>query len=215
MSLGGKKLISIGNYSLDGVALGEGSFGKVELATHSLLNTKVAAKVVVRSTITDPYVERNIHREATLLLSIKHPNIVRMIEVILSREIYCLIIEYVAGGTLLDKLQVIGHFCERDAKIIGGQLIGALAYLHSKQILHRDLKLENIMLGGGHRVVLIDFGLSNYWNPGHKMTTYCGSAEYAAPELFKREPHYGPAIDVWSFGGTYLSRFLSKLQILF
>ena len=81
------------------------------------------------------------------------------------------------------------------------QLALAISYLHNKLILHRDLKLDNIVLDKNHeRVVIVDFGLSNFWTEGLKQGTHCGSPEYAAPELFDEFKPYGTGVDVWSLG---------------
>ena len=130
----------------------------------------------------------------------RHPNIVRVIEVCTTKEIYCLCLEYIQGMDLLEALRNVGKFPEARVKEISGQVIGAIAYLHTRKILHRDLKLENVMLSED-RALLIDFGLSNFWQGGQEMKTHCGSADYAAPELIRGDVHYGPPIDIWSFGG--------------
>ena len=108
-------------------------------------------------------------------------------------------LEFVPDGSLLDLLGTERKLSEKKAKPLVRQIAGSLQYLHEKRVIHRDLKLENILLDG-ERVVLVDFGLSGNWYLGKIMKTHCGSAEYAAPELFRKYEHYGPKIDVWSFG---------------
>lgn len=80
------------------------------------------------------------------------------------------------------------------------QLIDAVEYMHKNNIAHRDLKLENVMLDDEKNVVLIDFGLGNFMNPGRLMKTFCGSVAYAAPEMFLSQQYNGAAVDVWSLG---------------
>ena len=142
-SLGdGRRLIKFGNYNLDCVALGEGAFGKVELATHKKLKVKVALKFVDIKRIKDDYELKYLTREAQLLHRMKHANIARIIEVVTSKEIYCLCVEFVPGETILDDLRNAGGFySEQKTKGIAGQLCGAIAYIHGKGIIHRDLKL--------------------------------------------------------------------------
>ena len=89
---GRRKLLKFGNYNLDGKSLGEGSFGKVEKATHTKVKTTVALKFVERKNIKDGYESKYLTREAQLLLDLKHANIARIIEVVTSRELYCLCI---------------------------------------------------------------------------------------------------------------------------
>ena len=105
--------------------------------------------------------------------------------------------------------------------------------MHSKRIVHRDLKLENVMVeDAGGRVVLIDFGLSNFWTPGSALRTHCGSAEYAAPEVFDQAfplcPKVVtfrridgatfcllcPKIDVWSFGVILYAILVGRLPFV-
>ena len=137
----GRKLIKFGNYNLDGVALGEGAFGKVELATHKKLKTKVALKFVDIRNIKDDYELKYLTREALLLHQMKHANIARIIQVVTTKEIYCLCVEFVPGETLLDDLSNARIYSEEKTKGIAGQLCGAIAYMHGKGIIHRDLKL--------------------------------------------------------------------------
>ena len=136
-----RKLLKFGNYNLDGISLGEGSFGKVEKATHTKVKTKVALKFVELKNIKDGYESKYLTREAQLLLDLKHANIARIIEVVTSKELYCLCIEYVQGHTLLDDLNIHGLYSEQKTKEIAGQLCGAIAYIHAKGVIHRDLKL--------------------------------------------------------------------------
>lgn len=169
------KLVSIGNYRLLSNNLGKGTFARVELATHVLLQKQVALKVIIKSEIKDPYMRKHLHREAAILGRLDHPNIVKLVEICRSTDVYCLVLEYVPGGTLFDHVHKKGAIPEDQCRFLCKQLISAIAYLHKERILHRDLKLENILLDGS-RLVLIDFGLSNNWYPGKVMHTHCGSA---------------------------------------
>ena len=81
--------------------------------------------------------------------------------------------------------------------------------------MRRDLKLENVMVENGTgRVVLIDFGLSNFWVPGSALCTHCGSAEYAAPEVFDQDFPLCPKIDVWSFGVILFALLIGRLPFV-
>ncbi len=224
------KLVSLGNYRLSSKSLGKGTFAKVELATHTIFHTEVALKVIVKSEIKDPYMKIHLYREASILGRLRHPNIVELIEICKSADIYCLVLEYVPGGTLFDFVQARGTVPEFQCRIFCKQLISAIAYMHKMRILHRDLKLENILLDG-QRLVLVDFGLSNTWYPGKQMNTHCGSAgtsvqallgrnlvsfqfsptEYASPELFRKDITYGAGVDVWSFGVILFTMLIGHL----
>jgi serine/threonine protein kinase len=190
-----------------------GSFASVRLAHHPLIGADVALKLFDIKSIKDPYVRKNLHREALILSKLNHPNIVKLIEICSTGNIYCLALQYLPGAKpVFEVIQVHGALTEPFARHVSRQLISALLHMHSKNILHRDLKLENVLLDGSlSRCLLIDFGLSSTWQLGQKMDTHCGSAEYAAPELFQHDPLYGPGIDVWSFGIMLFACLLAHL----
>ena len=198
-----KKLSSIANYKLSGKIIGEGAFAKVEIATHHIFNRKVALKITETNKNLDSYMLKNLKREANILAKLNHPNIVQLYEICFGSGFYCLALEYLEGGNLCDLLikQPNSRLSEYRAKNISQQLTQAITYLHSKRILHRDLKLDNVVLNKSHdQVVIVDFGLSNFYTDGIKLNTHCGSIEYAAPELFDRDNLYDFGVDVWSFG---------------
>ena len=90
--------------------------------------------------------------------------------------------------------------------------MSGIGHLHHKKIIHRDIKLENILLDKNHtKVVIADFGLSNFWNPGAKLQTRCGSAEYAAPEIYNKAVTYCQAVDMWSLGVCLYSMLTGRL----
>ena len=148
-----------------------GSFAFVELATHAQIGQKVALKIIARKEATDPYVRQNFHREASILSRLNHPNIVKLVEIVSTETIYCLVLEYLPGAqTLYEVLRIHGVLPESLARNLSRQLISGLSYLHYKNVLHRDLKLDNILIDEDlKRCILIDFGLSNFWNPGQVM----------------------------------------------
>ena len=200
-SMSNQKLVSIGNYALSDCSLGKGSFAFVNKSRHSVLQKDVALKVMMKNKIKDDYVSRHYKREAYLLSQLRHPNIVKLVEVFESKDFFCIAMELCSNGSLLDVLNDYGGLGDIQVRRITRQIVYGLVYIHSKGIIHRDLKLENILLAdGGRRVVLADFGLSSNWHHGKKMNTFPGTVEYAAPELFHKNPNYGPKVDVWSLG---------------
>ena len=185
------------------LCLGEGSFSKVELANHVILNKKVALKVIRIQEIEDPYVKKNLHREAAVMAKLNHPNVVRLHEVCSHSEFFCLAMDFYSGGTICELIcqSESGKLDESVAKTYFKQLMDGLSHIHSRGIIHRDIKLENIFLNNDKSIVVLgDFGLSNFWSPGAQLKTRCGSAEYAAPELLDKKQVYTPAIDIWSSG---------------
>ncbi|XP_037076772.1 serine/threonine-protein kinase NIM1-like [Pollicipes pollicipes] len=211
------KLQALGRYRLNGEILGKGNFARVELATHSVLNAKVAIKIIDVDKVKEDYVRRNLGREVKVLSRLLHPNIVRLYETIMSGHLYCLVMEYAPGGDLssLVKAQREGRFPEGRARPFCRQLVSALTYMHGRGIIHRDLKMENIMLNASKDTLkIVDFGLSNCWSPESPLKSHCGSPEYAAPELFVVGRTYGPEIDVWSLGVVFYVLLVGRLPFL-
>nr|XP_046493020.1 hormonally up-regulated neu tumor-associated kinase homolog [Neodiprion pinetum] len=162
----------------------------------------VAVKVIDTGAIREDYVFKNLTREARLLSKLRHPNIVRLYETIQCGSVYYLVIELATGGDLSThiKNQPLCRLDEKTAKGYGRQLVSALEHMHSRGIVHRDLKMENIMLQDPwkERIKIVDFGLSNMYTGESLLKTHCGSPEYAAPELFVVGKRYGPEVDLWS-----------------
>jgi serine/threonine protein kinase len=205
------RIVSIANYALSSLTIGEGSFSKVKVARHKVLQKNVAMKLIKKSSIKDSYVLQNLEREANILGTLRHKNVVRLFEVLQSCGHYCLAMEYYAGGSVCDHIQANGKLCEADARKYMAQLMNGLQYVHSQGVLHRDLKLENLLLNFDRSVLAItDFGLSNFWQPGVQLNTFCGSPEYAAPELFAKDA-YDTKIDVWSSGVVLFGMLTARL----
>ncbi|KAI8329502.1 kinase-like domain-containing protein [Chlamydoabsidia padenii] len=206
----------IGNYSLV-TTLGSGSMGKVRLAINELNQDKLAVKIVPRvgtlerTTTNDTDeakkkrekdLQREIRtiREASIMLLLHHPYIVSLKEMVVLDPYYYMFMEYVDGGQLLDFLISHGRLKERLARRFARQIVSALDYCHRNSIVHRDLKIENILISRNGHIKIIDFGLSNLFSPRSHLSTFCGSLYFAAPELLNAKAYTGPEVDVWSFG---------------
>jgi len=173
---------------------------QVKLATHIKTYKQVAIKFISRKRLQTRRQTENLHREINITMSISHPNIIKVTDVIDSNPHYIgIVMEYVSGGELFQLLEQLAVFSEMEAFLLFHQLCSAIAYLHSKGIAHRDLKLENILLDKKHNVKLIDFGLSKYGEAARKMRTLCGTKYYLAPEIVRGES-YNHMCDVWSLG---------------
>ncbi|XP_071807413.1 uncharacterized protein [Asterias amurensis] len=208
------KLRSVGRYVIEERTLGKGNFAVVELATHSITKTKVAIKVIDRDKIKEEYVRANLYREARILAQLRHPNVVRLYETISSSSLYCLVTEFAAGGDLLSFVrgQRDGRLGEVSARRFVRQLVSALHHMHDRGVVHRDLKMENIMLDEKKKnLKIVDFGLSNTFSPDNLLKTHCGSPEYAAPELFISTQDYGPEVDLWSLGINMFAMVTGRL----
>lgn len=108
--------------------------------------------------------------------------------------------EYASGGEVFDYLVAHGRMREKEARAKFRQIVSAVQYCHQKQIIHRDLKAENLLLDSEMNIKIADFGFSNEFVPGQTLDTFCGSPPYAAPELFKGLRYEGPEVDIWSLG---------------
>lgn len=111
-----------------------------------------------------------------------------------------MLFEYVNGGQMLDYIISHGRLKEKQARKFGRQIASALDYCHRNSIVHRDLKIENILISKTGDIKIIDFGLSNLFSPRSHLKTFCGSLYFAAPELLQARQYTGPEVDVWSFG---------------
>ena len=180
-----QKLVQVGNYKLMSLRLGEGATAKVELAYHTILKTKVALKMISLKNLDDSdYYLTNLEREAKMMARLNHPNVARLFEVQSSVDHHFLMMELFTGGNLLDHLASHVRLGQDEARNIYGQIISGLGHIHSRGVVHRDLKLENIMMDKTRtRVAITDFGLSTRTKEGESLKTRCGTEEYAAPEL--------------------------------
>ncbi|KAI0826494.1 Pkinase-domain-containing protein [Trametes gibbosa] len=183
--------------------LGEGEFGKVKLGLHMQWGEEVAVKLIRRGNIDSSVRMSKVEREIEVLRTLKHPNIVRLYDVIETDKYIGIILEYASGGELFDHILAHRYLREKDACKLFSQLISGVWYIHQKKIVHRDLKLENLLLDRHRNVIITDFGFANRFE--HRsddlMQTSCGSPCYAAPELVISDGLYvGSAVDIWSCG---------------
>jgi serine/threonine protein kinase len=189
-----KDLKSVGNYTL-GRLIGKGSFGKVYLATHKLTN---GSKVVLKSANKgDSNLAREIHHHRQFV----HPHIARLYEVIVTETLVWLVLEYCPGDELYNYLVQHGRLPVDKVQKTFTQLVGAVSYVHQQSCVHRDLKLENILLDKHENVKLCDFGFTReYEGKANHLQTFCGTICYSAPEMLKGEKYAGEKVDVWSLG---------------
>ncbi|XP_014510427.1 CBL-interacting serine/threonine-protein kinase 21 [Vigna radiata var. radiata] len=189
----------IGKYQLVRT-IGEGSFSKVKLAVNGTNGQKVAVKVIDKHMILENNLKTQVKREIRTMKLLHHPNIVSIHEVIGTKTKIYIVMEYVSGGQLLDKLSYGEKLNEREARKLFQQLIDALDYCHNKGVYHRDLKPENLLLDSMGNLKVSDFGLSALQKCNDVLTTRCGSPCYVAPELLLSKGYNGAAADVWSCG---------------
>ncbi|KAJ3039777.1 MAP microtubule affinity-regulating kinase 1 [Rhizophlyctis rosea] len=189
----------VGNYEIL-KTIGEGSFAKVKLGVHRLTGEKVAIKVIDKDRLPDAYSLRHVHREARIMRLLDHPNIVQLYEVMETKREVMLVLEYAGGGEVLDYIVAHGRLREPEAKRFIVMILDALIHCHSMNVVHRDLKAENLLLSAENTIKISDFGLSNIFDPTKTLTTCCGSPVYSAPELIEGKRYVGPEVDSWSLG---------------
>lgn len=197
--------VRFGAYVL-GSTLGEGEFGKVKLGWRKdgKHPSQVAIKLIKRDSIKkDSESEIKIHREINSLRLLGHPNIVNLVEVLKSGKYIGIVLEYANGGELFDYILQHKYLKENVAKKLFAQLVSGVDYMHLKGLIHRDLKLENLLLDKHKNIIISDFGFVNSYNRDRNdlMKTSCGSPCYAAPELvLTQSPYSGRKVDIWSLG---------------
>ncbi|GLT26207.1 hypothetical protein SLA2020_012890 [Shorea laevis] len=190
----------VGKYEL-GRTIGEGTFAKVKYARNMETGESVAAKILAKSTILKHRMVDQIKREISIMKIVRHPNIVRLHEVLASRMKIYIILEFVSGGELFDKIVHQQKLPENECRGYFQHLIDALAHCHSKGVYHRDLKPENLLLDSYGNLKVSDFGLSALAQQGvGLLQTTCGTPNYVAPEVLGNQGYDGAAADVWSCG---------------
>ncbi|KAJ2639220.1 hypothetical protein GGF44_002699, partial [Coemansia sp. RSA 1694] len=163
----------------------------------------VAIKLIKKESIDTEVKLSKIKREIAALKAVNFSYIVRLHDIIETERYIGIVIEYASGGELFDHILAHRQLKENDACRLFAQLIAGVSYLHASNIVHRDLKLENLLLDRNRNIKITDFGFANQFRgPGDDlMSTSCGSPCYAAPELVVSDgPYVGTAVDIWSCG---------------
>ena len=193
-----EKLLRVGLYDLE-KTLGKGNFAIVKLGVHKLTQTKVAVKIVNKCELDHDNLNK-ISREIEIMRRLSHKNIIQLYQVMESDSFMYIITEYAAKGEIFDWLVTNKRMSEKRAAETFSQILNAVNYCHKNNVVHRDLKAENLLLDHEDNIKLADFGFSNYYKEGVSLDTWCGSPPYAAPELFEGRQYEGPGADIWSLG---------------
>ncbi|KAJ8766436.1 hypothetical protein K2173_022495 [Erythroxylum novogranatense] len=192
----------LGKYEL-GKTLGEGNFGKVKLARNIESGLPFAVKILEKNRVIHLKTTHQIKREIATLKLLKHPNIVRLHEVLASKTRIYMVLEYVTGGELFDRIASKGRLPEAEGRKLFQQLIDGVSYCHDKGVFHRDLKLENVLVDTKGNIKITDFGLSalpQHFRDDGLLHTTCGSPNYVAPEILLNRGYDGATSDIWSCG---------------
>ncbi|KAG0333983.1 NUAK SNF1-like kinase 2 [Podila humilis] len=194
-----RKYGELPGYSYIGT-IGQGNFGKVLLAENDTTGEQVAVKILEKAQFKSEQQRLHATREARLMATLRHPNIVDVKTVLEDDARILIVMENLTGGELFDYISNKGCLDEKEARRIFHQIVLAIHYCHENNVVHRDLKPENILLDSEKNVRVADFGFGNNWHKDRHLTTYCGSPFYAAPEMVSGTPYIGPETDVWSLG---------------
>jgi len=189
-----------------GKLLGEGSYAKVYLAEFAESKSegkkqKLACKLINAGTAPKDFLKKFFPREVDIMSRVNHPYLVRVHSILQRRQKYFLFMQYAENGDLLDFIRTNGAVVERQARVWFSQIIRGVKYMHDKNISHRDLKCENILLTAAYNVKISDFGFARYYYSGDgnpKSETFCGSVSYAPPEIIRGSAYDPMLSDIWS-----------------
>ncbi|XP_078419619.1 PAS domain-containing serine/threonine-protein kinase [Cetorhinus maximus] len=188
--------------------LGKGAFGFVWTASQKLSKKEVVVKFIRKDKIVeDCWVDDvdlgRVSQEIAILARLNHPNIIKVLDVFENLDFFQLVME--KHGVGLDLFEFIDQQPDLDeplASFIFRQIVAAVDYLHSKCILHRDIKDENVIIDEDFTIKLIDFGSAVNLEPGKVFHTFYGTIEYCSPEVLMGNPYSGPELEIWSLGVT-------------
>ena len=214
------KRSSLAIYNLKST-LGEGGFGSVNLYEHKLTKHLVAIKFVDLSTIVSPEDVNRVYSEIGVLRGLKHPNIVHLIDTFDSEGKICFVMEYCSGGELKEFIETRFPISEDQVYDLACQIAEAIRFCHNSKVIHRDLKLENILFASktSNQIKIVDFGISGMsagaGGGGGGERSDAGSLLYIAPEVLSGlDNRANPALDVWSMGCIFYALLMKDLPFM-
>jgi len=192
-----------------GKLLGQGSFGTVRLAHHKITGHKVAVKSYEKARFKDSAQVKRCWSEIELMKSLNHIHIVRLFEVFETNKRIHLVMEAASGSNLCAYVKSRKRLPESEAIRILYHLTIAIEYLHNNDIVHRDVKLENVLFDSNRVIKLVDFGFS-VRSQDKKLRVFCGTPSYMAPEIVRRKEYHGFPVDVWSLGVLFYAMLVGR-----
>ena len=181
--------------------IGKGAFGEVWKVSHKITGKIYVIKVMDKLAIKEQRLIDQINREIEIMYKLNHPHVIRLINHFEDDDKFYLIMPYASKGQLYSLLRRQVRFDQRTAAQYMREVIEAVRYIHSfsPKIIHRDIKPENLLLDENYRVLLSDFGWSNFLDDNEYRKTFCGTPEYLSPEMAKKEGH-NEMVDIWALG---------------
>lgn len=174
------------------------------MASQILTNRVVAIKCLEKRLVKDESRKNKIMHELLMFKTLSgHPNIIQIYEVFENSKYFFFVMEYASGGDLLQKMKKEGRLTEKYARSIFIQLLRGLKHTHYHKILHRDIKLDNVLLSeidGDVKAKICDFGVSRFIKEGDVINEQCGTPAYIAPEIINKNGYSGFSADIWSLG---------------
>mmetsp|Transcript_20193 Transcript_20193/g.20293 ORF Transcript_20193/g.20293 Transcript_20193/m.20293 type:complete len:413 (-) Transcript_20193:169-1407(-) len=180
--------------------LGRGAFSVVRKGVHKETSTVVAVKCVDRNNLPQED-EDSLRTEVSILRDLDHHNIVKCLDFFVEPMCFYLVMEFMTGGELFDRIVKKTYYNEREARDLVQGLLSAVQYIHKKNIVHRDLKPENLLLSSREddsTIKIADFGFAAITTSSN-LKTRCGTPNYVAPEILSNDL-YGKPVDMWSIG---------------
>jgi len=206
----GNKKVTFENFEFLKV-LGKGTFGKVILCREKSSSHLYAIKILKKEVIIKKDEVEHTKTENRVLQKTRHPFLIGLKYSFTTSDRLCFVMEYVNGGELFFHLSRERQFSEDRTRFYGAEIISAISYLHSRGIIYRDLKLENLLLDKDGHIKIADFGLCKediQW--GKTTKTFCGTPEYLAPEVLE-DNDYGRAVDWWGVGVVMYEMVVGRL----
>lgn len=192
---------SIEDYII-GKQIGQGAYATVFFGLHRESGKKVAIKIYEKYKLLDPQRRKSVRCEIRLMERLRHPNIVIFHDALDTPKQIYIIMDFVGGGSLHHflKKRPGRRLDDQLAKRLIYQVAQGIKYLHDRHIVHRDIKLENLLLDDNGVVKIIDFGFSTIVPPGKRLKIFCGTPSYMAPEIVARKEYSGFCADIWAMG---------------
>ena len=190
-----------------GKIIGKGAYAVVKICKNKITQEKFAMKIYEKKNLNDNIKKKCVSKEIEILKKLNHPNITKLYDTIITDKYILLIQELVNGISLREyyntEIRNQKDISEKKLKLltlIFKQIFSAFDYIHKKNIAHRDIKLENILLTKNNEIKIIDFGFGMYNPRNHLQNFFCGTPNYMAPEIIMKKEYDGQMADVWSLG---------------